>query len=63
MFTRGPGTYKTPGFGDISIEFNITKPLQFIMSYTIMYFTLLYLKVYDVVSVSLARRRKLLPVV
>jgi len=24
MFTRGPGNYKIPGFGDIPIEFNVT---------------------------------------
>ncbi|KAL3874743.1 hypothetical protein ACJMK2_037714, partial [Sinanodonta woodiana] len=24
LFTRGPGTYKIPGFGDIPVEFNVT---------------------------------------
>ena len=24
LYTRGPGSYKIPGFGDIPIEFNVT---------------------------------------
>ena len=24
MFTRGPGAYKIPGFGDVPVEFNVT---------------------------------------
>lgn len=24
LFTRGPGTYKIPGFGDIPAEFNVS---------------------------------------
>ena len=24
MFTRGPGNYKIPGFGDIPVEFNVS---------------------------------------